>query len=784
MVKVVKFAGLAVGVLAAAMGAFALGPGLAQGVAGSADPVEAGRARFNVRCAGCHGQDGLGGERAPAIKSGSERNLDDQKFLRNLIQRGISDRGMPAFDIAAPELDQLVAFVQSRVSPLAKTAISGNADKGAALFFGTAGCAQCHMIWGRGSLNGPDLTEAARKLTLAQVETALLRPAVHPGKGYQVASIRTANGQALRGFVRNESDADLQLQSFDGRLRLLSKKDVTGIDREQKSFMPAWTGSPEAMRDLIQFLQRVPQQPEKAPGPQVLSAGTAWQSVLKPKPGDWPTYHGKVSGNRYTELVQITPDNVGRLAPQWMFSVPGQGSQPLEGTPVVVDGVMYVTRVNTVIALDARSGRMIWQYSRPPSKGLVGDAAGGINRGVAVLGDRLFLVTDNAHLLALHRLNGALLWDTEMADSRKHYGATSAPLVVGDLVITGMSGGDEGIRGQLNAFNAATGAHVWRFWSIPEKGNKDNGWEGRAFEHGCGATWLTGTYDAESDTLVWPVGNPCPDFNGDERKGDNLYTDSVIALEPKTGKLKWHYQFTPHDLHDWDATETPMLVDMTFQGAPRKLLLQGNRNGFFYVLDRSNGKFLAASPFVKKLTWAKKIGSDGRPVLAEAWQPTVEGTEICPSMEGASNWMSSAYHPGTGLFYLVALEKCNVFNKNGEWWKQGQSFYGGSARPLPAEVPRKFLRAIDPQTGKIVWQYEQTGPGEAWGGLLATASGLVFFGDDDGSFGALDAKTGKPIWHFPLNARWHASPMTYAVDGRQFVAVAMNSSIVAFGLPQ
>jgi alcohol dehydrogenase (cytochrome c) len=356
--------------------------------------------------------------------------------------------------------------------------------------------------------------------------------------------------------------------------------------------------------------------------------------------------------------------------------------------------------------------------------------------------------------------------------------------VVGNLVITGVSGGDEGIRGQLNAFDASTGAHVWRVWSIPEKGDKANGWEGRAAEHGCGATWLTGTYDPETDTLIWPIGNPCPDFNGDERKGDNLFTDSVLALEPKTGKLKWHYQFTPHDLHDWDATETPMLVDMTFQGTPRKLLLQGNRNGFFYVLDRTDGKFLAASPFVKKLTWAKKIAADGRPVLAEAWQPTVEGTQICPSMEGASNWMSTAYHPGTGLFYLVALEKCNVFNKNGEWWKQGQSFYGGSARPVPSEAPRKFLRAIDPQTGKIVWQYEQTGPGEAWGGVLATASGLIFFGDDDGSFGALDAKSGKPLWHFPLNARWHASPMTYAVDGRQYVAVAMNSSIVAFGLPQ
>jgi alcohol dehydrogenase (cytochrome c) len=779
-----KIAGFICAVLGAVWVLLPVNPIQAQGAAGSPDPVEAGRARFNVRCAGCHGQDALGGERAPAIKSGSRPELEDAKALHKLIQHGIPDRGMPSFNMPDAELDQVVAFVQSRALPLGKTEVSGDAGKGAVLFFGTAHCAQCHMVWGRGSINGPDLTEVARKLTLAEVETALLRPAVRPGDGYQVANVHLSNSRILRGFVRNESDADLQLQSFDGHLRLLAKKDTARIDRETGSYMPAWTGSPEAMRDLVKFLQQAPRQnPQTAPSGSQIASGD-WQAVLNPKQGDWPTYHGRLSGNRYSDLSKIAPSNIGRLAPQWMFSVPGQGSQSLEGTPVVVDGVMYVTRVNTVIALDARTGRMIWQYNRPPSKDLVGDAAGGINRGVAVLGERVFVVTDNAHLLALHRVNGALLWDTEMADTRKHYGATSAPLVVGKLVITGLSGGDEGIRGQLNAFDAATGAQVWRFWSIPEKGDKANGWEGRAVEHGCGATWLTGTYDSGADSLIWPIGNPCPDFNGDERKGDNLFTDSVVALEPKTGKLKWHYQFTPHDLHDWDATETPMLVDMNFQGALRKLLLQGNRNGFFYVLDRTNGKFLAANPFVRKLTWAKKIGADGRPVLAQAWQPTVEGTEICPSMEGASNWMSSAYHPGTGLFYLVALEKCNVFNKNSEWWKRGQSFYGGSARPVAAEVPRKFLRAIDPQTGKIVWQYEQTGPGEAWGGVLATAGGLVFFGDDDGSFGALDAKTGKTLWHFPLNARWHASPMTYSVNGRQYVAVAMNSSIVAFALPQ
>jgi alcohol dehydrogenase (cytochrome c) len=747
------------------------------------NPVDAGRSRFNVRCAGCHGQDGLGGERAPAIGHAWRSRTESEASLRDTILHGIPEAGMPAFNLPAEELQQLVAFLQSRVAPLAKTAVSGDVKSGEGLFFGAAHCGECHAVWGRGSLNGPDLTEAANRLTLAEIETVLHKPANHRMDGYQVATVHLAKGGEVRGFVRNESSEDLQLQGFDSRLHLLWKSEVSSIDRAPGSFMPSFTGTAAETRDVIAFLAHAP---EWKPGPAVtpindLPGGVAWHDVEQPKPGEWPTYNGQENGNRYTELAQITPANVRNLAPKWMYSM-GSGHS-LEVTPVVVDGVMYVTKVNSAYALDARTGREIWRYVRPQSKNLTGDAGGGINRGVAVLGDRVFMVTDNAHLLALHRLNGALLWDVQMADSHQHYGSTSAPLIVGDLVIAGFSGGDEGIRGQLNAFRASTGEHVWRFWSIPAPGDPEaKTWIGRALEHGCGATWLTGTYDHETDTLIWPIGNPCPDFNGDERKGDNLYTDSVIALDPKSGKLKWHYQFTPHDLHDWDATETPMLVDMNYKGEPRKLLLQANRNGFFYVLDRTNGKFLAATPFVKKLTWAKEIGPDGRPVLSDGWQPTVEGTQICPSMDGASNWMSTAYNPSTGLFYLLALEKCNIFSKNSEWWKQGESFYGGSARPVTSEEPRKYLRAMDPQTLKIAWEYEQTGPGEAWGGLLATASGLLFLCDDDGALTALDSKTGHPLWHMPLSARWHASPMTYLVDGKQYIAMAVNSSIIAFSL--
>lgn len=748
----------------------------------TADPLTAGRKRFEVRCAACHGADGAGGERARGIGQVDRSRLQTDGQVRELIRRGIPESGMPPFPLPDAELDQLVAFVRSRVAPANQTKVAGDPDAGKAYFYGEGRCSTCHMVDGSGGLQGPDLSVAGQRLTLAELEMALRKPGSRRVAGFQVATLRLRGGKTVRGFLKNESGFDYQLQGFDGRLHLVNGAQVADVTREPGSLMPPVHAPEETTRGLLAFLASLPGETKGALPVAELPDAVRWDDILQPKEGEWPTYHGSLGGNRHSGLKQITPDNVRGLALQWSFPIPG--GRNLEVTPVVVGGVMYATAVNSVYALDARTGRAIWSYSRPRSKGLVGDAAGGINRGVAVLGDRVFVVTDNAHLLALHRLTGSLLWDVEMADSGQHYGSTSAPLVVKDLVIAGVSGGDEGVRGFLSAYRASTGERVWRFWTIPAPGEPlASTWVGRALEHGCGSTWLSGTYDAETNLLFWPTGNPCPDFNGDERKGDNLYSDSVLALAPETGELKWHYQFTPHDLHDWDATETPMVVDAEWGGRPRKLLLQGNRNGFFYVLDRTSGEFLSATPFVKRLTWASTIGKDGRPVLAAGWQPTEEGTKVCPSMDGATNWMSTAYHPGTGLFYLMALEKCNVFSKSAEWWKQGESFYGGAAREASDETPKKYLRALDLHTGKMVWEYAQTGPGEGWGGVLTTASGLVFFCDESGALAAADAATGKLLWHCQLNARWKASPMTFALAGKQVVAIAAGSSIVVFGLP-
>jgi alcohol dehydrogenase (cytochrome c) len=317
-----------------------------------------------------------------------------------------------------------------------------------------------------------------------------------------------------------------------------------------------------------------------------------------------------------------------------------------------------------------------------------------------------------------------------------------------------------------------TGKQAWRFLTI-----KPDSWIGRAAEHGCVDAWLTGTYDPSLDLIFWPTGNPCPDYNGDERKGDNLYANSVVALEPKTGKLRWHYQFTPHDLHDWDAVQPLLAVDATFKGKQRKLLLQANRNGFFYVLDRTTGEFLLGEPFVKKMDWADGINEKGRPRTRSSSVPTPQGNKTCPAVVGATNWFSSAY--SNGLFYVMALESCGIYTKSDAWWEQGKSFYGGGHRRVPGENAERFLRAIDIQTGKIVWQLPAGGPG--WGGVLSTG-GLIFFCDESGTFAAADAKSGKLLWHFDLNQSWHASPMTYMVDGRQYIAVASGSNFIAFAL--
>ena len=741
-----------------------------------AQAVAEGKTAFAARCAGCHGTNGTGGEVGPNITDAGADTL----FLRplgDIITHGVPDDGMPAFALPKRELDALVAYITALRAPAAAAPPAGNVAAGEHFYFGVGGCANCHTIRGNGSAIGPDLSNLGRERRLTRIAQALRQPGTSVGSRYRVVSVTLRDGRTLRGMAKNESNYDLQLQDLDGEMHYLSKDDVTQEHYDSASLMPPVAAGPDTVRDLLAFLSRLT---TDGPGPRERPA-TRPSLARDVAAGDWPTYNGNLNGNRYSALNEIDTTTVRRLAPAWMFPI--ANANRLEGTPVVVDGTMFVTTANEAYALDAASGRPIWHYARPLTKGVIGDAAGAINRGVAVLGDRVFMVTDHAHLVALSRLNGKLLWDVAMADFHKHYGATGAPLVVNDLVLSGTSGGDEGDRGFHAAYDAQTGARVWRVWTIPSRGEPlDSTWRGRALEHGCGAAWLTGTYDAGTGLLYWPTGNPCPDYNGDERRGDNLYSSSVLALDPRTGAMRWYYQFTPHNVHDWDASETLALIDADFHGQPRKLLVQANRNGFFYVLDRITGQLLLSTPFVHKLTWSSGIGADGRPVVLPGSDPTVRGVRVCPSLEGATNWMSTAFNPSTHLYYVMALESCSIFTKSSAWWQQGKSFYGGGASRVPGEQRQKVLRAIDPQTGKIAWELPQIGDGESWGGVLSTAGGLVFYGDDGGALAAVNASTGTPLWHFNTNESWHASPMTYAVHGTQYVAVAAGSTIVAFAL--
>lgn len=510
---------------------------------------------------------------------------------------------------------------------------------------------------------------------------------------------------------------------------------------------------------------------------------SATDLLTAPPVDNWPTYNGDYSGRRYSSLAEITPKNVENLRAQWVFHAPNSNS--LEGTPVVVNGLMFMTSANDAFALDARTGRVIWHYSRPVTEGLVDDASAHHNRGVGLLGSRLYMQTDNAHLLCLDARSGHLLWDVAYTEAtkNKNYGATSAPLVLKDKVLVGTSGGDDGVRGFVAAFDAITGKEVWRFWTIPGPGEPGSeSWPGDMYLRGGATTWMPGTFDPELNTVYWGTSNAAPDFDGTIRPGDDLYTACVLALDADTGKLKWHFQFTPHDLFDYDSAETAVLVDAKFRGEPRKLLLEANRNGFFYVLDRTNGKFLAATPFVKKLNWAKGINEKGRPIRS-GLEPTKDGTLICPDMTGATNWFSPSYNPSTRLFYFMALESCQLFFVKPQQFSEGHDFYATGVKRAPGQRGQKILLALDPETGKIVWNYPQTGSGGSWAGTMTTAGGLVFFGNDAESFEAVDARTGKSLWHFNTGQSIHASPMSFTVNGKQYVAIASGSDVFAFALP-
>ena len=505
------------------------------------------------------------------------------------------------------------------------------------------------------------------------------------------------------------------------------------------------------------------------------------QLLSRPSATNWLSYNGDYTGRRYSALREVHAGNVAQLRAQWVFHA--SSSSNLEVTPVVVDGIMFITAANDAFALDAQTGRTLWHYSRPVTEGLIDDSSQHHNRGVGIWRSRIYMETDNAHLLCLDARSGHLLWDVAYTDGNPNYGATSAPLVVQNKVIVGTSGGDDGVRGFVAAYDAETGREAWRFWTIPAPGEFGSAsWPGESYKLGGGTTWMPGTFDPELNTIFWGTSNPAPDFDGAPRPGDDLYTDCLLALDPDTGKLKWYFQFTPHDLFDYDATQTPVLVDATFRGRPRKLIIEANRNGFLYLLDRTNGQFLSAMRFAEKLNWATGIDEKGRPIRTEI-KPSAEGTRVCPGMVGATNWHAPSYNPETSLFYFMALESCSVLVLKPQAFKPRETYYSTGARHSEGDYNQKILLAYSVDGDKPAWRYVQTGRGHSAGGTMTTAGGLVFFGDDAESFEAVDAQTGKPLWHFHTGQNIAASPMSYAINSKQYVAIAAGSDIFSFALP-
>ena len=539
------------------------------------------------------------------------------------------------------------------------------------------------------------------------------------------------------------------------------------------------------------------EQTEQWEGPKT---GVTFDRILNAdkEPQNWLTFGGTYQSLRYSLLNQITPENAKNLELKWVFQA--RWLDPYETTPLVVNGVLYTMQGDDVVALDATNGRLFWIYKYTPAS----DArlcCGRISRGLAILGDTLYMAAVDAHLVAIDAKTGHPLWNTKVANTASGYTMTAAPLVIKNKVIVGVAGGEYGIRGFIAAYDAHNGTEVWRFYTTAGPGDPGrDSWGGDSWKRGGGSVWAAGSYDPETNLTFWGVGNAGPDYNGDVRPGDNLYTSTMVALDADTGKLNWHYQANPHNEFDWDAVQIPLLANLTWHGQPRKVLLWADRNGFFYVLDRTNGKFLLGKPFVKQ-NWNIGFDKNGRPILSPNAKSSKEGTLIFPDNQGGTNWFSPSYSPRTGLFYVNARDNYSTtFYKGDQEYAEGDRYDGRGRHPWSTPLAMgaddeksTSVRALDPQTGERKWEFKlNTGNSlhtfEGWqtafgaAGILTTSSDVLFTGGREGDFVVLDARTGALLWKAILGGPMIMNPMTYFVDGKQYVAINAGTSLFVFGL--
>ena len=786
-------------------------------LAGNVAAIREGARLFDQICAQCHGNGAVGDARGPALNTGTFGHGGADADIFKTIRQGVPRTEMDAYrDYSDDQVWQLVAFIKSLApaapargnQPAGGAAVAGNPAAGETLFFGKADCSTCHDINGRGGAVGPDLSGAAQ-LTPAAIRQKILNPNIAPpagagrgggrGGGAPVTVVVTGrDGRVLRGVRRSEDTFSVQMVDATGVMHSIDKMKVASVRIEPTSFMPAYADklTTAEVDDLVAYLAAQRGRNAAVTSSAQIAGGITHQRLLtaSAEPQNWPMYWGNYQGTHYSGLKQIDATNVRQLQTVWAAPIPGDSI--LEATPIVVDGIMYVTGSGnplTVTALDARTGRQIWRYTRQqPVRSPFENNR--FNRGVAILGNRLFVGTLDAVLICLDARSGGVLWQVTMGDTMEGYELTSPPLVLKDKVIMGISGGEYAIRGFVDAYDAATGKRLWRFNTIPGPGEFGHDtWKGDSWQKGGGAAWLTPTYDPELNQIYIPVGNPAPQLDRTIRGDglDNLFSCSVVALDADTGVRKWHYQFTPNDGHDWDSTEDMVLVDRVWHGRPRKLLMHADRNGMFYVLDRTTGAFLQATAYVYQ-NWNTGFDATGRPIGTPGWNSSPEANRlIYPSLVGGTNFQAPSYSASTGLFYLEYMESNTQYTSAPAAFGKGEQYIG---RPTgrggvpaargPNDPPNSAgIKALDPETGRTVWQFEIS-QGSLTTGVLATAGNVVFGAIRDGNIAALDARTGAPLWHFQTGAALAASPMSYAVDGRQFVALSAGNFVYGFALPE
>jgi PQQ-dependent dehydrogenase (methanol/ethanol family) len=594
--------------------------------------------------------------------------------------------------------------------------------------------------------------------------------------------VKTKNGRELTGIRKAEDTFALHIADAKGARHMLAMADVASVTDTGKPFMPTAALNESEADDVVAYLKSCNGRDLAKTANASLAGGLTPERLVNSakEPQNWMSYWGGYDGKHFSSLDQITARNVGQLQVKWAAQLPGDAI--LQSTPVVVDGVMYTAGPpGEVFALDAKTGLQIWRYQRK-QKNINPFESNRFNRGVAVLGNRVFFGTLDAWIIALDARTGLPLWETQVADTMQGYAITAAPLAIKDKIIVGIGGGEYGVRGFLDAYDAATGKKLWRFHTTAGPGEFGNDtWSGDSWARGGAATWLTGSYDPELDTLYWTTGNPGPDMNNRIRKGDNLFSCSVVALDPNTGTRKWHYQFTPNDSHDWDSNEEVVLFDRVYDGKPRKLMIHGDRNGFLYLLDRTDGKFLKAWPLVKQ-TWNAGFDERGRPMWAPNSHATPEGQVVFPSLGGATNWQSPSYDETTNTFYVVTNEAGQRYFIDEQVYEPGKQYWGGRAAGI--DVPAvAAIKAFDATTGALRWKFPISA-GSLAAGVLATKGGVLFAGTREGNAIALDAKTGAPLWKMQTGGTIASSPMSYSVNGKQFVALSAGGVLYAYGLPE